>query len=629
MSFRTRLTLFFVVIVIVPMIAVAVVLFRLISDNQTGKSDAAVRGQALTALRLYGQDATRPAAIAATTAIARDEELGRLLGARQFARAGQRAQQLLGAEHVARIALLRGGRLQFDVGDRTAVAPVVRDLVDLQGRPLGRLDVSTTPASVYAQQVSRDTGLQVVVLARGKLLASTLPDPPVAALPSVGGQHTVRLTVGGMDYRAVTLPATGVGGAPLDIPILASASSASSSVGNSRLLAAAFIAVFFIIAFAFAVLVSRSLQAQIGEFLAAARRLGGGDFSSAVPISGHDEFAALGQEFNKMSRQLEERLAEIGEQQRRLEDALRRIGESFASNLDREAMLQIVLDTAVDGVNATAGRALVRAKSGELEERARVGNVEEHVDVLRTVEASALEKAEPGQASSNGAVALGHPLVAGAEGESVVGLLSVVRAGRPFAPRERELFHYLAGQAAVSIENVDLHELVQRQAVTDELTGLYNHRRFQEAMATESERAKRFDQSLGLVLLDIDNFKQVNDTHGHQQGDEVLREVARVVREFSREIDAPARYGGEELAVVLPGTDLEGAYNLAERVRSGIEKLRLPLIEGSGTMRVTASVGVAASQPGTEVEPKLLIAAADAALYEAKRSGKNKTVRAQ
>ena len=119
----------------------------------------------------------------------------------------------------------------------------------------------------------------------------------------------------------------------------------------------------------------------------------------------------------------------------------------------------------------------------------------------------------------------------------------------------------------MSIENVDLHETVERQAVTDELTGLSNRRRFQEAMAAEVERSRRFGQPVGLVLLDLDDFKRVNDTYGHQQGDLVLREVARVLRETSREIDEPARYGGEELAVVLPGTDLEGAFNLAERVR--------------------------------------------------------------
>jgi diguanylate cyclase (GGDEF)-like protein len=128
-------------------------------------------------------------------------------------------------------------------------------------------------------------------------------------------------------------------------------------------------------------------------------------------------------------------------------------------------------------------------------------------------------------------------------------------------------------------------------------------------------------------MLDIDNFKKVNDTYGHPMGDEVLREVARILVEFSREIDAPSRYGGEELAVVLPGTDLAGAFNLAERVRVGIERLEIPLLNGEGTIRVTASCGVA-TLPTLAYDQRSLVEAADEALYRAKRTGKNKTVRA-
>ena len=194
---------------------------------------------------------------------------------------------------------------------------------------------------------------------------------------------------------------------------------------------------------------------------------------------------------------------------------------------------------------------------------------------------------------------------------------------------EHELFSYLTNQASVSVENVDLHETVQRQAVTDELTGLFNHRRFQEVMTQEVERARRYGQEMGLIMLDIDNFKRVNDTYGHMQGDMVLREVARVLRQSSREIDEPARYGGEEMAVALPQTDLEGAYRFAERVRHRIEALDLPLLEGDGTLKVTASFGAASLVNASGDGKDALVAAADAALYRAKRSGKNRTVRAE
>ena len=128
-------------------------------------------------------------------------------------------------------------------------------------------------------------------------------------------------------------------------------------------------------------------------------------------------------------------------------------------------------------------------------------------------------------------------------------------------------------------------------------------------------------------MLDIDDFKRFNDIHGHQQGDVVLREVAHVLRANSREIDEPARYGGEELAVALPQTDLEGTYNLAERVRVAVAALEIPRLDGEGVLRVTASLGAAAF-PETAEDKDGLIAAADAALYRAKRAGKNRTERA-
>jgi diguanylate cyclase (GGDEF)-like protein len=134
---------------------------------------------------------------------------------------------------------------------------------------------------------------------------------------------------------------------------------------------------------------------------------------------------------------------------------------------------------------------------------------------------------------------------------------------------------------------------------------------------------------MGLIMLDIDNFKRVNDTYGHMQGDEVLRAVARVLRKEAREIDEPARYGGEEMAVALPQTDLDGTYNFGERVRKRIEELEIPLLDGEGVLKVTASFGAASLASSPQSDKEGLVAAADAALYRAKRSGKNRTVKAE
>ncbi len=180
----------------------------------------------------------------------------------------------------------------------------------------------------------------------------------------------------------------------------------------------------------------------------------------------------------------------------------------------------------------------------------------------------------------------------------------------------------LAAQATLALENIELHHQVQRQAVTDELTGLANHGAFQELLSTEIEQVRRYEYPVGLIMLDIDDFKSINDTFGHQQGDVVLKQVARVVRESSRDADSPARYGGEEMALILPHTDLAGAHAIAERVRLAIEALRVPRLDRQGALRVTASLGVAASVDGNKDQ---LIADADSALYAAKRSGKNRT----
>jgi diguanylate cyclase (GGDEF)-like protein len=621
-SFRSRLASFFVLIVLVPMVAVAFVLFSLLADNENGKSDARLAAQTQIAINVYKQRSATADRRLVTLQQA-DRGFAKGLTTGNPAILERASERLLRRRLIARVSVVKGTTTVVDVGSPDAVAPASRDLRAPTGGSLGRLRVSATTADQLARSLEQTVGIPVIVSAGGQVLASTIEIGPVRLPQKVG-----TLKISGREYRAASFDAPGFA-APVRVSLLTSRSDTSSAISRSRLLAAAVLLAFFILAFAFAVAVSRSLQLQIERFLTAARRIGSGDFSARVPTAGRDEFSALGEEFNKMSTQLEGRLEELRDERVRLEESLRRIGDTFGSNLDREALLEIVVRSAIDAVGGEGGRATARSEpDGPLVERTRAGELEGLQDALHAVEAQVLATINAGEATVGDVSALGHPLRHTDGGKQPLGIVSVARRGQPFSATERDLFNYLAGQAAVSIENVGLHETVQRQARTDELTGLANHRRFQEALSSELERSKRFGHSVSLLMLDIDNFKEVNDVHGHQQGDIVLREVARILRESSREIDEPARYGGEELAVVLPETDIEGAYNLAERIRTGIEALEFDTTEAPGRLSVTASLGVASVAPGAG-DGRALVAAADQALYEAKRAGKNKTVRAQ
>ena len=176
--------------------------------------------------------------------------------------------------------------------------------------------------------------------------------------------------------------------------------------------------------------------------------------------------------------------------------------------------------------------------------------------------------------------------------------------------------------AAMSLETVWEIEAVSERATTDGLTGLRNRRAFDDGMKHEVDRIERKQaERVSLVVADIDHFKKVNDTYGHEAGDAVLKAVARVFHETARDTDLCARFGGEELAVLLPGTPTEGALELAERLRRAIEER--PVRFGGKEIAVTASFGVA-TYPDSARSRDSFFPSADKALYEAKRDGRNR-----
>jgi len=203
--------------------------------------------------------------------------------------------------------------------------------------------------------------------------------------------------------------------------------------------------------------------------------------------------------------------------------------------------------------------------------------------------------------------------------DRVTGVINGVNKlnSEPFTEEDQRLLEALAQQAAMAVEHARLYEL----AITDGLTKLFIHRYFQARLEEEMVRAKRYHTACSLILFDIDHFKKFNDTYGHQQGDVVLIEVAKLTKQTVREtVDIPARYGGEEFAIILPETDAKGAHLVAERLRKTVEAYDFPGQEKA--LKVTISLGVATFPDHASVK-SVLIKKADMALYECKGRGRN------
>jgi diguanylate cyclase (GGDEF)-like protein len=647
MSFRGRLRLFFILIVVVPMIALAIVLFALTARSETGKADAGIASGVRTAFAVHKQQErqTRDEA----RRVATDPELRAALVENRLGDARERIRELVGGDVEAIEIRSPSGAILGQAGTRSAVAPSGTTVEREDGRQVALLRVFATEGSELVGRVRQLTGLDGTVFRRGRSLGTTLDEPPERSAHGATGEPR-EVEAAGTDYRGRIEPIPEPGGAPIEVGVLQPAAVLNDRIARDRILIAVLLGVFLVLALLSALLIGRSLTGQIGAFLVAAKRLGRGDFRQPVPVHGDDEFARLGREFNSMSGELVGKIEEVERRRGELEETIRRVGEALATGLDRQGVMELAVKQAVDACEAESGRALTldtaifngcdAGRSDPVLEEALEASERAAFAISPEVGAELLDAldAEGGQvlqssrrravaSEARGAHALTVVLRHVVGPPEYLGALSIARHDRAFDRTEAELLEYLAGQAVVSIENASLHATVERQAVTDELTGLANTRAFWSILAREAERSRRFGSPLGLVMLDIDDFKQVNDHHGHQQGDEVLAHVARVLRDFSRDIDAPARYGGEEMAVILPETDLRGASQLAERVREAVASMQVPGAGGGGSLRVTASFGVAAA-PDSAVEPERLVAAADAALYRAKRAGKNRVERA-
>ncbi len=210
------------------------------------------------------------------------------------------------------------------------------------------------------------------------------------------------------------------------------------------------------------------------------------------------------------------------------------------------------------------------------------------------------------------------PLICQDKVEGVLNLADKIN-GENFSSENIALIELFSQLIGASIGNVKLFEKIQRQATTDGLTGLTNHKTFYEVLERELWRSRRYGGKIALIMIDIDNLKKINDTYGHRAGDKVILKISRKIRECIRQIDTAARYGGDEFAVILPNTSLADATVVAERMVEQVANS--PVMWKNNSISLSISVGL--GQYDAESNPEDITSHSDEALYTAKQAGKN------
>ena len=325
--------------------------------------------------------------------------------------------------------------------------------------------------------------------------------------------------------------------------------------------------------------------------------------------------------------------------------ALQKATTALLTTLDLEVLLGQILDAVISAIPASekgtlhlvardTGQLQLRAVQGYTDPRIRIFNPTDSASFVATSvrerkqmlihDAHADPRTRYGgdipeiRAISSMIIA---PLILGGKTLGAISLDAYRRYA--FTDGDLQLLVSFAATATTAIQNAQLYAEVQKQAITDPLTALYNRRGFFELGRREVERAHRFDRPLTAMMIDIDLFKQVNDTQGHLIGDQVLAGVASQIEHQLRQVDLPGRYGGDEFIALLPETDLFNAYQAAERLRRSIAKVHYPT--ENEPVRVTVSIGIASLKASSD-SLETIIERADQALYSAKQSGRNRTM---
>jgi diguanylate cyclase (GGDEF)-like protein len=642
MTLRTRLTAAFVIVVLVPLLIGVLLLTRAFPRvNAARQGETATASARLVATVLAGYcDRARSTAEAAgrawsgapgpvgAQAVADFVQRGLADGVRVSSPAGVTV-----AEGGTPPTFAAAGDCMAGLpGTASAISAVVQ-LTQPGGADAGRALASYRVDTALAKRLRTAVGTgEVGLLSDDRLIAASGPIPddlvghvvvdPERVAHDAGRVGVVSPARAGQPFAVlVALPqASGPGVLVLTIVILLGA---------------------VLLAAGIAWLLARATTRPLEELGEAAARIASGDLNASIVVRSRDEVGRLAESFNEMTDDLRNYVRALVASRDELQSGLSRLGDTLSSTHDLARILTVVLDTAMASTRAQAGMVLMLSPARDelVLEAARgvehlgvpvdlrlqigegvTGRVAQTGDVVMGSLGTEGDEQRPGRGEPTTGSVIAVPLKSSGVLIGVLDLFDRLDAER-FDEGDLATIRTFASQAAVAIDNVLLHNEAQRLSITDGLTGLWNYRYFTMTIGKEIERSARFGRPLALLMLDIDLFKSVNDNYGHQRGDDVLVELAGRIRGEVRDVDTVARYGGEEVVVILPETDEAGAAQAADRICDAVR--RRPFGDpGKEGIDVTVSIG-AAVFPAHGATSSTLLRRADEALYVAKAAGRD------
>ena len=636
MTLRWRLTLAFVVVVLVPLIVGAVLVARAFPATIEHRQQASVSASS----RLVGQVLRDTCERARATA----ETVGRA------STTGTTAEAVAAGAALVQRGLADGvrvtgadGKVVVEIGSNPA-APT--DCA--AGRALGGHLAAVVPLLTNRRQVvgtamaSFDVNGALLQELRGALgdadVALLTPEATVVAtsrpLPQNLLDSALRHPEGTRVQGWVAAGLTSGDSQPFALVVAQRSAEGPGLLVDAGLV----ILVALVAAIGIAVLSARATTRPLEELGEAASRVAAGDLSTLIEVRSKDEIGRLAHAFNGMTEDLRTYVGQLQASRDDLQSGLARLGEMLAGSHDLDRILHVVLESAMAATRASGGLVLLMNPGRDQLVLAASHGVDVPLDMRVNLGEGISGKVALSGEPMRGRIghgpgelwpAIGEPAATSCiavplkSSGTVIGVLKLYGSALPagFDDNDVATMRTFAAQATVAVENVLLHEEAQRLSITDGLTGLWNYRYFTMSVTKEIERASRFGRPLALLMLDLDYFKDVNDSYGHQRGDAVLVELASRIRAEARDVDTVARYGGEEIVVVLPETDEAGARQAAERFCNAVR--RKPFGEpGLPAIRLTISAGVAV-YPFHGSTASSLLACADAALYEAKHAGRD------